>query len=400
MIYVILAHNSPAFFGQLVKRLADKNNHFVIHVDNKCDIEPFKQAVEGIKNCHFTPDRFTSNWGSFALVEATLYAFKFIKDTLKKRQRIILLSGSDYPIKNNAYINNFLKSHPDTIFIEYDAIPRKTWFLGGITRFPIYNQIINQLDLYGGSQWFSIPFKALAIIFKFLDLNAEFLEYYRHVIIPDESFFQTLFLNCEHKYIHDNLRNQNLHHIKWDPPFEHPRTMTLKDLNQLKRSKSLFARKFDHVYSKRLLQNIDESGWTAPIAEQGRTAILFLTDKPYETICERYEKLKINSKNDVYLIVTRPENLIANDSSILYEHQYHKKMGYTAFEEKNIVPGSTYFVILYFSLLHPNYKYYWLIEDDVYFNGDWKDFFGEFEDNNSDLISSYLTFFHEANNWH
>lgn len=400
MIYFILAHNFPESVGKLVRKLQDKDTYFVIHVDKNYDIEPFSVAVSDIENCYFTPDRFATSWGSFSLVEATLHAFKYIKDDLRKQGRIVLLSGACYPIKSSGYIRDYLESHPDTIFIEYEAVPRKTWSMGGVYRFPLYHEIKNQMDLYGGSQWFSIPNRALEIIFEFLELNPDFLEYFRHVKIPDESFFQTLFLNCEDSYAIKNLKNQNLHHIKWEWPFMHPSTMTSKDLGDLKRSESLFARKFNPLDSNSLLKELDLMLPAETEKRNDKIAILFLTDKPYDTIKARYEKLKSESGEDVYLIMTNRDNLTEGEKIMLYEHQYYRQMGYTPFNEEKMVPGSTYFSLLHFWRSHLAYQYYWLIEDDVLYEGDWNNFFSEFSHNHADFISSYFTHFHHAPDWY
>ncbi len=40
-----------------------------------------------------------------------------------------------------------------------------------------------------------------------------------------------------------------------------------------------------------------------------------------------------------------------------------------------LVPGSNHFPLLKFYLFHPNYDYYWCIEEDVDFSGDWRSFF-------------------------
>jgi len=40
-----------------------------------------------------------------------------------------------------------------------------------------------------------------------------------------------------------------------------------------------------------------------------------------------------------------------------------------------LVPGSNHFPLLKFYLSHPNYEYYWCIEDDVDYSGDWGAFF-------------------------
>lgn len=257
MIYLILAHDSPESLYNLVKKLQDQEVYFVIHIDKNSDIFPFKMSLSEIQNCYFIYDRLATKWGSFNLVEATLQGFKYIKNNLNHKGRVVLLSGTCYPIKNSIHINDYLKSHPESIFIEYEAIPKRVWHTGGTNRFPFYDDIKTKIALYGGSQWFSIPYKALDIIFEFLDLNPDFTEYFRYVRIPDESFFQTLFLNCGEEYISENIINQNLHYIKWSPPFMHPNTMIRTDLTELKNSEKLFARKFDPSDSYELLQELE-----------------------------------------------------------------------------------------------------------------------------------------------
>ena len=45
---------------------------------------------------------------------------------------------------------------------------------------------------------------------------------------------------------------------------------------------------------------------------------------------------------------------------------------------------------MFFYNKNPNYSYYWQIEFDVRFNGDWKYFFSLFTDRNEDLISTHV----------
>lgn len=404
MIYIILAHQDPEHLRKLVGKLQDnvRDNYFIIHIDLNHDIVNFEKLLGDVKHCYFTPKRYSSNWGSFGLVEATLHALEYIQKTLRKRQRIVLLSGTDYPIKNNLYIRRYLGSKKDVIFIEYQAIPRKIWHQGGIARFPLYDEFKQQINFFGGSQWFSIPPKAVTIIFNFLKANADFMEYFKYVSIPDESFFQTLFLNCDHPYINENLRNQNLHYIKWDKPYIHPRILTISDYQRIKKSKNLFARKFDSIYSLDLQKSLDDKHpHTADQAKSKKTAILFLTDSGEPAAKKMYNKLKQEVITaDVYKIVTEKSAFEPAIDTVFYEHNYHKQLGYTPLNEHKIIPGCTYFAILYFKTLYQEYDYYWLIEDDVWFNGNWNEFFGKFKSNNADLISSYFTTYSEFPNWY
>jgi len=401
MIYVILAHHSPKALQRLVATLQSTDNHFVIHIDNNSEITPFREALKKMINCHFTPESYSSQWGSFGLIEATLHAFDFIRRHLRKRQRIVLLSGADYPIKSEVYIKEYLKSHKHTVFIEYKAIPRAMWYKGGVSRFPLYEQIKECMDLYGGSQWFSIPPQALTIIFQFLKVNPDFVEYFKHVKIPDESFFQTLFLNCKRPYILKNLRNQNLHLIKWEKPFNHPRIMTMKDYGQIKKSKSLFARKFEPTDSRELLQKLDLVHSGTDKYRTYKTAIIYLTSRANEGIESKFSKLKTEvTQHRVFRVVTKNENYEQSGDTLLYEHHYYKQLGYIPLDEQRIIPGCTYFAILYFRKHYPDYDYYWLVEDDVWYNGDWSKFFKSFEGNNADLVSAYLTSYKEAPHWY
>ncbi len=48
-----------------------------------------------------------------------------------------------------------------------------------------------------------------------------------------------------------------------------------------------------------------------------------------------------------------------------------------------------YCVLLYF-LQNPNYDFYWSIEDDCWWHGDWKDFFKLYENENADFLGPFL----------
>jgi hypothetical protein len=59
--------------------------------------------------------------------------------------------------------------------------------------------------------------------------------------------------------------------------------------------------------------------------------------------------------------------------------------------QNQLVPGSNHFPVLDFFLHHPEYKYYWCIEDDVTFSGNWKDFFSAVSPHLPyDFISSHI----------
>ncbi|MCC5935940.1 MAG: DUF3405 domain-containing protein [Lunatimonas sp.] len=64
-----------------------------------------------------------------------------------------------------------------------------------------------------------------------------------------------------------------------------------------------------------------------------------------------------------------------------------------------LVPGSNHFPLLKFYLSHPNYDYYWCIEEDVDFSGDWRAFFDAFSSVDADFISSHIRRYQDEPEW-
>lgn len=70
-------------------------------------------------------------------------------------------------------------------------------------------------------------------------------------------------------------------------------------------------------------------------------------------------------------------------SEIIYE------MGYMPLGD-SLVMGNCHFPVLRFYLEHNNYDYYWVIEDDVLFSGKWSKLFEFYNNDCTDLLSSYI----------
>ncbi|WP_209332810.1 DUF3405 domain-containing protein [Lunatimonas salinarum] len=65
----------------------------------------------------------------------------------------------------------------------------------------------------------------------------------------------------------------------------------------------------------------------------------------------------------------------------------------------SLIPGSNHFPLLKFYLSHPNYDYYWCIEEDVDFSGDWRAFFEAFSSVGADFISSHIRRYQDEPEW-
>jgi hypothetical protein len=196
-----------------------------------------------------------------------------------------LLSGMDYPIKTNNYINSFLKENFGKSFIEYQKFPvhdlnyqghdriegysytlKKTrqtyvpyrlkpkfsfighvlniilllWSIGkGKRKKPFYVK-----DFYYGSQWWILYKREVIFVLRYLEDNPDYLSFHKYSLIPDEIFFQTILLN-NYSSDQENIVNRNYRFLIWKKDANHPQYLHIKDNKCILDSDALFARKFE-----------------------------------------------------------------------------------------------------------------------------------------------------------
>lgn len=93
-----------------------------------------------------------------------------------------------------------------------------------------------------------------------------------------------------------------------------------------------------------------------------------------------------------------PECIKLINHYIFTDHIFDE-LPYIPLSERSIIPGCDHFPLLKFYLENPNYDYYWSIEDDVRFHGDWDVLFDTFRDNDADFISAYINTYEGEPNW-
>ena len=138
-----------------------------------------------------------------------------------------------------------------------------------------------------------------------------------------------------------------------------------------------------------------------------KQTILFLSNKSNDWTLRAFRTLEQSMQMDdadVYFVYHQQgEELPVSLQSILnlfpFTSSILQDLGYTPIEEGRLVPGSNHFPLLKFFKEHQEYDYYWMLEDDVRFNGDWKAFFDNFSDNHVDFLSSIIESKKENPNW-
>jgi hypothetical protein len=298
IIYIILVHKYPEQFKRLTNRLKAPNVYFYVHLDSKANIDQFNN--EPIPNLFFIKDRVNCIWGDFSIVQATLNLIKCVLND-KKKGMVILLSGQDYPIKNQKIINNFFTDNIDYNFIDLnpinkiwsekecnrrikkfrinfsskkndfcfcDMIDTSAWFELTKYHYSLLKTIsllkkrnLNMsIEFVGGSQWWAFNTNTLKLVYNFAFSNMKLIRYFRFTHCADEIFFHTI-VNHLCKIDHNIKISDTITYVNWSRSADgqSPVVLQKEDYEELGQQNSkLFARKFDYEIDCKILDALDK----------------------------------------------------------------------------------------------------------------------------------------------
>jgi hypothetical protein len=293
--YIILAHKLPDQLIRLVRKLNTLSACFFIHIDKKTDsntFEKIKTALREFDNVYFL-DRYARYYGDYYHLKATLDALVRIKTVGVQFDYVVLLTGQDYPIKSNGYIQEFLLNAKGNSFLEYFSLPSDVWKNedGGLDRIyyrhycvrgrhfafqrknrlpgllnPIWSYLSkfppvrrksprNLTRFYGGSAYWCLSRACIEYLLNYIESNSSLVNFFEHVDIPEESFFQSILLNSP---LAGSLINKNLWYILWSTA-HHPFVLDSSKYEDIMSTDKLFARKFDLTVDDKILDKIDQA---------------------------------------------------------------------------------------------------------------------------------------------
>lgn len=307
--YIILAHKNPQQVNRLVNRLRSNDSFFYIHIDKNVSLEDYKNLLKESADIYLLPDdkRIYMQWGDISMITSVLDIFRKILSA-QRPGYCILMSGQDYPLKNNDYINQFLTKNSGKDFINHFPLPSDKWPNKGIDRMNRYkisfsdkrgdfklfpsihepdfftrenlkaikelfkrtkNPLLLKLFLkkrhfpkyinaHGGSQWWALTTETATKILEYISDHPDFLTYNNYTLLPDEIFFNSIVVNI-HKQSPGHIA-ETFTYANWERKNEPlPVTFTLNDFDELKSlpDEVLFARKFDVEKDESILNKID-----------------------------------------------------------------------------------------------------------------------------------------------
>lgn len=281
LAYLVLAHNTPNHLCKLIDALNSSNVEFFIHIDRKSDESLFQEKIHH-QNVTFIRDRVSVYWGEFSTIEATLNLIREALNSQHKFDYLILISGSDYPLKSASYINDYFSQRVGTEFINLVEMPNQevSKLLDRLYKYQpqtLYNnsfyrtanrilsavinnvlgwkrdykKVLGNLKPYAGSQWWALSADACHYILSFVETNPKIVKFFNNTLTPDEIFFQTIIGNSQFR----TKVAMNLTFTEWES-VEHPELINIEQLQRLKKmdkiiennvygsGEMLFARKF------------------------------------------------------------------------------------------------------------------------------------------------------------
>ena len=269
--YCLTVHTRPEQTGRLLDRIGDAGDHYYVDVFNEGLEEKWRQALDRPSLDIETVFKYANGWGSFKLVQATLDAMEHFREL--PYDYFINLSGQCYPLRPVEQIKQRLAAENGRSFMEYEPFPRPRWSEenGGYRRVeriffrpfkhasiwsvPRLRKIPLGMRPYGGSQWFCLHKSHVEFVLSFLEEHPEVVTFYKHSLIPDEMFFQTILMNSE---LRDEIINDSKRFTDWSKKCTPlPATLLSEDVPRLERSGKFFARKFDTSMDARVLDILD-----------------------------------------------------------------------------------------------------------------------------------------------
>ena len=298
--YLILAHKNPLQLSRMIERLDDGASKFFIHLDAKTPIEPFAACLEGT-HIRFIEPRERCVWGDFSIVRATIHLMEAASE---EQGLFILMSGQDYPIQSQAYINDFLECNKEFDFIEIEPLEEKwkpkmvkdklehyhilhseerghsncyapfahcsvfqklrtlTHLLKGrLSRknFKLLCSLPKRIApferQYAGSQFWAFSERTFYAVLNYIREHKAVLEgYYKYTSSPDEIYFHSVLMDLVAKDSTIKLKDP----ITYVNYFRKNNVFVTEDFEKLTSAKGkLFARKFDTDIDIEILNKLD-----------------------------------------------------------------------------------------------------------------------------------------------
>jgi hypothetical protein len=269
----MLVHNNEHQTRRLIDHLSNDFDVYV-HIDKRSSLK-----INDSEKV-FVYKKYKTYHASFNQIIATLYLLE--KAFEKGYDRYILISGQDLPLKTNEEITDFFRNN-NKEYIAISKIPTPEGWpdMNRLTAYNLSNiyrgingkkieklayKIVRKLvwylskimprkidyDFYGGDNWTNYTHNCVGKIFEYIRKDKNYINRYRWTNCADEIFYQTIIAGMNDIEIEKNC----LRYIDWESGPEYPKILREEDYQKVMGSNALFARKFDEIIDKNIIEKI------------------------------------------------------------------------------------------------------------------------------------------------
>ncbi len=286
--YLIMAHSNFKSLARLLEAIDDERNDIYLHVDKKAKDFDFNLIRGYVKKSGiFLAPRKKIFWGHTSIVKCELDLLAMATST-DKYQYYHLLSGVDFPLKTQDYIHEYFKDKDLEYVTYFKNGDGGREYLSKVKYYYPFMRILGRADFEGktfdkkllrklrmfnlryqdrqrangtdrtkrysdiefvkGDQWFSITDDLARYVLSKRKLIAKL---FRFTDGPDEFFIQTIAYNSRFK---EKIAHEIIREIDWErgSPYE----FVYSDIEQLKSSHKLFARKICYENQPKLVDEL------------------------------------------------------------------------------------------------------------------------------------------------
>ena len=279
------------FINQLIKY---EHSYIFIHIDQKS--LHIKDEIIKHPRVIISPNSYMVNWGDYSQIQS-INSLLDLANNYDEFDYFSLHSGSDLAVKPIQEFVEFLITDNKYAYLQCTKLPDKTWqYGGGLGRLALYwpkcfrkkyscyspmrylrslygkaygahlikgRKLPSNIEFYGRSDWFTLRSDCVEFILNYVEQYPEYNKLFENSLIGSEIYFTTLanMYNDKNQICNtNNLRYIDFINIDKRTPGS-PKTLTIDDYQEIKRSSKFFARKFDMNTDIIIMKKfLDESG--------------------------------------------------------------------------------------------------------------------------------------------
>jgi hypothetical protein len=276
--FVLLTHNEGEQLRRLAHRLVSAFDGATIACHHDFGQTPL-DATALPSQLHFVRPHFATKWGDFSLVDAMLAGLRLLYE-VDDPEYVVLLSGSDYPLKTGRQVltelhaigaDAFAELHLVDPYLTPDGPAGARWPHKRVETLRRYFRVVWRLPLpltggrslqitsqnraltswlapysadfrcWAGPQWMTLGRRAVHRVLEWHERN-RWLEAYlrnRPVSVADESYIHSILGNAQDLRVDP----RTFRFYEWRQGWWHPRELSVKEWPQLSQSGAHFVRK-------------------------------------------------------------------------------------------------------------------------------------------------------------